>query len=226
MALTGLHSRLVYGVGMENSSSLIGPSDPNAVARRLVQRAHLRDGLPEISIGFYFLLASGLVCAQVVLPKDSISFKTAVIAFALLIPFLSFSSRWALRWVRRRYLIARVGYVQSKPVGRRQIAFGIMLVVLVAVALFGVVPRLSQPDRWVLAGTGLFGGALAAWCGRLPRFAIAGVLMAATGVFLAFSGVSLLVGLAILFGSQGVVALISGAIVFLRFIRQPIETGE
>jgi hypothetical protein len=103
-------------------------------------------------------------------------------AFPLLLTPLMLGSPWILKWVRRRYLIARVGYVESYPMGLKQIGAGIGLAVLMGVALFGVVPRLSHPDRWLLAGTGLFGGALAAYCGRLPRFVIGGALMAAAGL--------------------------------------------
>ena len=211
---------------MQNASSLTGSSDPNAVARRLMQRAYNRDGLPEIAVGLIFLFASGLIYAQDVLPRGSMGFKLAVLAFALLLPFLIFGSPWALQRVRRRYLMERVGYVQLKPIAWRWIGFGIMLGALLAMALFGVLPRLPQLNRWLLAGTGLLGGALIAWCGRLPRFVIEGVVMAATGVFLAFAGVSLDIGFAILLGFQGLVTLVSGGVVFLRFIRQPMETGE
>jgi hypothetical protein len=176
---------------MRNSSFPAGPADPDAVARQFMQRAHNRDGLPEIAAGLYFLLASGLNYATVVLPVKSSGFTLAVLALSLLLPVLGFGSPWALRWVRKRYLIERVGYVQHKPIGRRQVGIGIVVAALMALALFGVVPRLSQPDRWLLAGTGLFGGALMAWCGRLPRFVIGGAVTAAAGVFVAFAGVSL-----------------------------------
>jgi len=211
---------------MQNASSLTGSSDPKVVARQLMQRAYNRDGLPEIAVGLIFLIASGLIYAQDVLPRGSTGFKLAVLAFAILLPFLIFTSPRALQWVRRRYLMERVGYVQHKPIGWRWIGFGIVLGALLALALFGVFPRLPQLSRWLLAGTGLLGGALIAWCGRLPRFVIEGIVMAATGVFLAFSGVSLEMGFAILLGFQGLVTLVSGCVVFLRFIRQPMETGE
>lgn len=207
---------------MQNSSSL--PHDPNAMARRLMQRAHTRDGLPEIVAGLGFLFASGFIYAQAMLPRESIGFVAAVLAFAFLFPALCLGSPWALKWVRN--LIERLGYVQHKPIGRKQIGIGVMLGVLMAVTLFGGVTRLSRPDGWLLAGTGLFGGALTAWCGRQLRFVIAGVLMAATGLIAAFSGVPLEIGFAILFGLQGLVTLISGGLVFLRVIRAPIDTGN
>lgn len=211
---------------MRNSFFPAGRAGPDAVARRFMQRAHNLDGLPEIAVGLYFLLASGLIYATVALPGKSIGFTLAVLALSLLLPVVGFGSPWAVRWVRRRYLVERVGYVQHKPIGRRQAGFGIVVAALMALALFGAVPRLSQPDRWLLAGTGLLGGALMAWCGRLPRFVVGGAVTAAVGVFVAFAGVSLRIGFTTLFGFQGLAILVSGSVVFLRFIRQPIETGE
>jgi hypothetical protein len=196
------------------------------MAKRLIQRAHNRDGLPEIAVGLSFLAVGFFSYAQVLLPRESIVFKAAVLGLALSIPVLCIGSPRALQWVRRRFLIERVGYVEPKPISRTQIGIGIILAVVMAVTLFGVVTRFSRPDRWVLAGTGLLGGALAALGGRLPRFVIGGVLMAAAGIVIAFSGVSLQIGFAMLFGFQGLLALVSGGVVFLRFIRRPIESGE
>jgi hypothetical protein len=211
---------------MTTSSSCPPVGDPNTIAKRLIQRAHNRDGLPEIAVGLIFLVVGILSYAQVLLPRESIGFKAAVLGLALLIPVLCIGTPRALKWVRRRYLIERVGYVEPKPICRRQIRIGMTVAVMAAVVLFGVVTQFSQPDRWVLAGTGLFGGALAALSGQLPRFVIGGVLMAATGMVVAFAGVSLEIGFAVIFGFQGLLALISGGVVFLRFIRQPIEPGE
>jgi len=196
------------------------------MARRLIQRAHNRDGLPEIVLGVSFLLVAGLTYAQVMLPRESMGFKAAVVAFASLFPILCFASPWVLRWVRTRYLIGRSGYVVPKPISRKQIGIGLALAVLMTVTLFGIAPQLSQPNRWILAGTGLFGGGLAAFCGRLPRFVIGGLLMAAMGITVGLSGVSLETGFAILFGFQGILALTSGGVIFLRFIRGPIDPGE
>jgi len=211
---------------MQNSSSLPRLDDPNVLAQRLIQKAHNQDGLPEIVMGITWLLISGLIYAQFALPHGSIGFKIAVLTLAIFGPALILGTPAALKWVRRRYFIERVGYVQHKPAGRKQIGFGILGVVLVAGVLFGVVPRLSRPDGWLLAGTGVFGGAIVALGGRLPRFLVNGALMAATGMILACSGVSLDRGFAILYGFEGVVCLVSGGVVCRRFMRQPLETGE
>jgi hypothetical protein len=201
--------------------------DPNAIAKRLMQRAHNRDGLPEIAVGLTFLVVAALSYAEVVLPRESIGFKAAVLALALVIPLLCMGAPWALKRVRRQYLIERVGYVEPRPIPRRHIGIGIALAVVAALAALAfLTPSSPSSDRWVLAGTGLFGGALAALSGQLPRFVAGGVLMAATGVLTASAGVSLPAGFAILFGFVGILALVSGGLVFLRFVRQPIERGE
>ena len=192
-----------------------------------MQRAHNRDGLPEIVMGLTSLFSAGLIYSWVVLPRTSIGYRASVLTFSFVLPVVIIGGPWILRWLRRRYLIPRMGYVQHKPIGRRQIGSGIAAMVLVGSLLLGVVPRLAEPERWLLAGTGLFGGAVLAWCGRrTARLVIGGVLMAATGFVVAFSGVSLEVGFTILFGLQGLVSLVSGGVVMLRFLRQPVEAGE
>ena len=64
---------------MPNSSSFHA-ADPHAIAARLMQRAHNRDGLPEIAVGLIFLLSAGLIYAWAVLPPASVGFKAAVLA--------------------------------------------------------------------------------------------------------------------------------------------------
>jgi len=56
-------------------NSLSSQADPTVMARRLIQKAHNRDGLPEIAVGVSFLLVAGLIYAQVVLPPESSGFK-------------------------------------------------------------------------------------------------------------------------------------------------------
>ncbi len=64
---------------MPNSSSFHA-ADAHAIAARLMQRAHNRDGLPEIAVGLIFLLSAGLIYAWAVLPPASVGFKAAVLA--------------------------------------------------------------------------------------------------------------------------------------------------
>jgi hypothetical protein len=115
------------------------------MAKRLMQGAHTRDGLPEIAMGLTFLLVSGLLYLQLVLPRKSIGFIAAVIAFAFFVPILGIGLPWILKWVRRQYLIERVGYVQHKPIGRKLIGLQIALAAVTAIIMLGIVTgRLPQ----------------------------------------------------------------------------------
>jgi hypothetical protein len=49
--------------------------------------------------------------------------------------------------------------------------------------------------------------------------------MAATGVVLCLIRVSFEVALTVLFGSMGLLSLVSGCVVFLLFMRKPAEPG-
>jgi len=79
---------------------------------------------------------------------------------------------------------------------------------------------------WILAGTGIGGGILLAVSGRQFRSVIGGLLMAAIGISLAFSTVSLEMGFTILYGSIGIFALVSGVVVLSLLMRKPVEQGE
>jgi hypothetical protein len=60
----------------------------------------------------------------------------------------------------------------------------------------------------------------------LPRFVFTGVLTALASVLLAYVDISLELGMAALFGFQGVVVLISGGVTLVRFVSQPPTGAE
>ena len=205
---------------MRPAFSVSHGSDPDAMAKRLMERAHHRDGLPEIAVGLTFLLISGLIAVQAMLPEGSIGSKATALALALFVPAFCFGGPRLLKRVRTRFLMDRTGYVRHKPASRKQTAVALALTAVMALLLAAAVAWLSHPDPWILAGTGLFCGGLLAVCGRLPRFIVGGGLVAILGVSLAVAGISLPSGFAILFGAQGGVSLISGGVRFLRFLHQ------
>jgi hypothetical protein len=198
-------------------------TNPDVLAKRLLQRAHTRDGLPEILVGVLFVFTAGMQYALIVLPHRSAAFIAAVLIFAFGFPAASFLTPRLLKWVRRRYLVEREGYVEhlanrTVPLRRaRLMGIGAVLIVLGQVALRPL------PDSWVVGVTGLAGGVLAALCGREPRFYFAGFLMASIGLALAYSGIPMETGFVILFGIMGALELISGTIVWMRF---RAETNE
>lgn len=212
---------------MNDTSSRLLQQSPNAIASRLMQKAHNQDGLPEIAIGLTFLATAGLQWLQFASPYGSFAHRQGALAFGILVPALILSSQWAIKAIRRKFLIERVGYVEFKPVNRKRFwtVFGVAFLVAAAVAL-AMAAKSTPPRNWLVAITGIGGGILAIQAGRLPRFVIGGVLMAATGVVLGLSRVSLEVGFTILFGSMGLLSLVSGCAVFLLFLRKPVGAGE
>lgn len=202
-------------------------ANPDHVANSLIQKAHNRDGLPEIAIGVIFLAVAGLLWADVVLPPGSAGHKAGALVFGLVVPTLILVSQWAIKKVRRRYLIERVGYVEFKPVNRKRSFLVIAIAFAVAIAAaFAAFKGAFPPASWFLAGLGIFGGALAAHAGRIPRFVIGGMVMAVLGILIGFSRVSLGLGQAIFYGFMGLLSLVSGIVVLLLFLRKPTGMGE
>ncbi len=213
---------------MTKPTSFPSAEDPERLGARLMQSSWNRDGLPEIAGGLTLLLASGFIYAQAVLPQNSPGFKIAVISFAILLPVLTLSSRQLLNRLRARFMVERSGYVQYKPAWRKYLGAKVLIGLAMALLLFVAARLLPNPDRWLIALTGLLGGALQVWAGLavgLRRFVLYGACWALTGALLAYSGIPLGPGMAILFGLQGAVSLISGAVVLGLFLQRPVEEG-
>lgn len=195
--------------------------DPKITADRLLQKAHNRDGLPEMAAGLTFLGLAILIFFQSLQPVGSVTYRSLALAMALIIPALGLCLPWAVKHARRHYLIRRFGYLETKPIGLRPLLFGLSIAATFAAVLAAT--RFSIPDQWILAGSGIFGGALAAFCGRARRFVLHGVLVAGAGLMIAQMGVTLLTGFPLLFGFAGALHLVSGIVVFARFVRFSAE---
>ena len=199
-------------------------TDPDAAARRLIRRAHNRDGLPEIYIGAVLLATALLLWLQIGYPRGSFPYQSSSWGMMLVIAPMIGVAQWAIKWVRRRFLIEKVGFVELKPVPRKLliIATCIALVVAASMAWAGHIHTLP-PSGWMIAGTGIAWGLLAAYASRLPRYVVGGVLMAVSGICLGLSRVSFEMGSLMLYGSMGILSLVSGCVVFLRFVRMRDE---
>ncbi len=229
---------------MYEISQKLADKGPNAIANRLMEKAEYRDGLQEIAIGLLILAFAGMTGLPMVF-KGSFGSTASFWGIMLLVLMLSFGSQWAIKKVRKRFLAEQIGYVKLKPVNwkRLGIRFGIILVascVFGAIVSFAMVKiviatikgggaihwGLFTPAGWALVGNGIFYAAIMIFRVRVPRYVIGGVIMAALGILLAVLGISLNVGLTILFGFAGLFALISGSVVFFLTLRQPAEPGE
>jgi hypothetical protein len=240
-----LHYKQLYEENMNNISLNLAPENPDAIANRLINKMEFRDGLQEIAIGLFILIYAALSGLQAEF-KLSWSFSSATPwTMMVIFPVLGFAMQWAIKKVRKRFLAGKTGYVELKPVNRKQV--GIRLgFVLARSCVIGVVATLAMcavvvatvkgggvahwslfaPAGWGLAGIGIVGGAFMVFRVRLLRYAIGGAVMAALGILLAFSRVSFAVGSTILYGFPGLLALTSGSIVFFLFLRQPPESDK
>jgi hypothetical protein len=204
-------------------------ADPDAAARRLMRIAHNRDGLPEIAIGTILLSAAFFIWLQVAWPRGSFLYRSSWWGMMLLVVPMIAGAPSAIKWLRRRFLIEKVGYVELKRVPRRLRLLMIVTSIAFAAAAamaWAVYRRGLPPSGWMVAGTGILWGLLAVFAGRLPRYVIGGVLMAALGICLGLSGVSFEKGSLILYGSMGLLSLVSGCVVLLHFLRLPNEEAD
>jgi len=219
---------------MTGSTYRIFEESPNAIAQRLMQKAHNRDGLQEIAAALILLTFAGLYGLQVVSPPGSPVYRassSAVFAMMLLLVIPFYGLQWAIKKVRMRFLIGKVGYVKLKPLERKQLGrlVGIALGAAVVAAALAYIFASRHPlptSSLLLAGNGISGGFLAAVAGRRTRYYIGGGLTAAIGVLLAFSGISPNAGMTILYGFIGLFCLVSGSIALSTLLRAPAEPGE
>jgi hypothetical protein len=202
-------------------------ADPDAAARRLMRIAQNRDGLPEIAIGTILLTNAFLIWFQVAWPHGSFAYRSSWWGMMLLVVPMIAISPSAIKWLRRQFLIEKVGYVELKRVPRGLLLIVTCIAFAVAAAMAWAVYRRALPASGSLvAATGILWGLLAAYAGRLPRYVVGGVLMAALGICLGLSGVSFEKGSMILYGSMGLLSLLSGCVVLLRFLRLPNEETD
>jgi len=211
---------------MINSSFQDVGVNPDAAARNLMQRAHNQDGVPEILLGVFFLAMAGLMWLQVAFQPGSFEYLASVVGLMVLILPVGAFLPWLIRMVRRRYLIEKVGYVELKPANRKRLAVVVGIAFVVgAAAAFAAWRGAFPPASWILAGTGIFGGAIVAVAGRLPRFIVGGVIGAVVGCVAGLDRLTLALGFTLVYGVMGLLSLISGCVVLLLFLRKRDEAG-
>ena len=103
---------------MKDISHKIADETPDAIANRLINKAEYRDGLQEIAVGVLILTFVPLLL--VIFKGTFVSVES--VSVMILPVVMVFVSQWAIKNVRRRFLIEREGYVQLKPVNGKRVA--------------------------------------------------------------------------------------------------------
>jgi hypothetical protein len=196
-------------------------TDPDTLARGMVQRAHHRDGLPEIFAGAGLLIGSGM-CWSDTLPAGSRARLVSGIASILLVMAFCLVSSWLTKQVRQRFLLERVGYVRVK-INRRHRALSLVIAFVVAVvtALGIWHMRAAEPAKWLIVIVGAMAALFQVAVGRLPRFWLTGAFSLIAALAIASSRLSFPVGLGTYFDLVGVLEVIVGAVVLFRLLHQP-----
>ena len=145
---TSLYCRLVYGEGAMNPHLFQGVErNPDAAAGRLMQRANNRDGLPEIAIGICFLTVAFLVWLEVAFQPGSFPYRASWWGMLLLLCPMIAASPWAIKSLRRRFLMDKVGYVELKPIPRKRFILVIAIACVTAAVTAWEGARGQIPDH-------------------------------------------------------------------------------
>lgn len=205
--------------------------DPDRLACRLIQRAWNRDGLPEIAVGISLLICAVLYEARRHFQAGSPAFKVLSLTICTAMLLACFALQRAVKWVRTRFLIARTGYVETKPLRGKRRAL-IVSIAMITGAFTSVVVTLaarnhfSLPNQWIVAVLGVLVGIFHAVVGRSLRFVFSGALFAVAGILLGIFRAGFEFGFMALWGVVGTVCTISGAIVLASYLRQTRQDGE
>jgi hypothetical protein len=211
--------------------------DPDRLAQKLIRRAENRDGVYEIAVGIALLLVAAILTVQLNIEHGSLLRGVAwrgIFSMALVVlgfPAISLALLAAVKWVRARFLIARIGYVEMNPLdakGRKRLVFVSIFAVIFAAAISFAIALavISSTRQWVVVGFGVCGGILFPVCSRSWRFAFNGAVIALTGILLGIRNVGILAGCTAIFGAAGAITSITGTVVLLRFLRQTREAGD
>lgn len=180
--------------------------------------AELIGGAAFLIIGSYFLLVE----------LNSQAWWVGVLQAAFILIFLGavYGGRKLIATLKDRYVYPRTGYIEyrvdKKSAGLRRVLAGITGVVVAAILVI-FAPVEGRID-WVVALTSLVVGAVLmfgqARSAGHERFMILGLASVLLGMLLAVSGWPNGIALGLYYGGIGLASMVSGALVFQRFLRE------
>lgn len=182
------------------------------------------DGLPEIAVGLLLLAAGGILQLWHDFQEGGWLGGLLAAGAILLLVAGGFVAKQLVQSLKERLTYPRTGYAafRNEPDPNAQ---RLWLVALFAVVIFTLLfPRAGE----LPLGIGIFLGAMLAYLGhrgQLRRFYFLAVGAVIVGIVAAL-WLDEIAGTAALFVGTGVLLLISGAIVFLRYLRRHAAAGE
>jgi hypothetical protein len=183
-------------------------------------RYYYVDGLVEMAVGFLFA-AIGITLFSWIRLEDRGLLRVATV---LVLPLLTLAGAAALKKivgvVKERVTYPRTGYVsyrKGEPSSRRWV---------VPLAALGLLLLMALVPEWLTkmpAVNGAFLAIILAYMGyrvRVGRFYLLAIVTLLTGVTTAWLVEEEIVGSTIVFSTTGVVMFVSGALVFLNYLRR------
>lgn len=200
-----------------------------------VKRYWYSDGIADISVGAMFLMLGLFFGVQGYFGEGS---KVAVILQVSMVLVMMggiFGVQWLVNTLKARLTYPRTGYVEYRAKDkesnqRRYVVIAVALIIVVAsIVLFDFVREL---DSMVLTSGILVGAVFIALRGKstgVTRFYILGGIAIVLGVGLSMGNLHQLYNLALFYGLEGVLLMITGGVVLRRYISQnpmPVDTGD
>jgi hypothetical protein len=202
--------------------------DPLADAQIRTARYWNVDGLSEIAVGLQVLLVPLSLYGVARTPRASLGRLLAVLVLAIGLPAAMLLSRRALIAVRSRFTYRRTGFIAYQPAGRSW-AFGVPLALALLILLLVLRAASANWVAYLFAIQGLVPGALTIYYGRLVRlmrFQVLGALTAALGIAIAIAQPDLTQGMEMFWTAMSAMYLLSGALVFWRYVRRHPDVAE
>jgi hypothetical protein len=198
-----------------------------------VKRYWYSDGIADISVGAMFLMLGLFFGVQGYFGEGSTVSVILQVSMVLVMVGGIFGVQWLVNTLKSRLTYPRTGYVEYRAKDkdsnqRRFVVIGVALIIAVAsIVLFDFIREL---DTMVLTSGILVGIVFIALRGKstgVTRFYVLGVIAIILGVGLSLGDLSQEYNLALFYGLEGIMLMITGGIVLQRYISEnPMPADE
>jgi len=181
------------------------------------------DGLPELGFGLICLLLAAYFYIQSTLAADTLLSQVLNLSFILLIIGGGLASNRLISYLKRRITYPRTGYVAYRRSPRsRRLVLG-LAAGLISASLVGLLSFTESNSFWMPTATALLIAAVFAYIayrGSSNRYYLLALASLVIGAITALAGLTDLLGLAVYYGGMGLVQVVSGGLVFRRFLAE------
>jgi hypothetical protein len=193
---------------------------------RAVKGYWFNDGIAEMIGGAVFILIGIYFSLGEMLGSSSLLGSLFQMAFLLVFLGLIYGGRVLIKLMKEKYTLPRSGYLEYRVdkthVNQRRIAAG-LLAAIMALVLIVFLP-LGGRVNWVVALSGLIIGSVfflgQARTTGIQRFSFLGLISVGFGIGFAVSHLPDGFALGFFYSASGLIFLISGLLVFLRFLKE------